>query len=78
MGGLLCSVVFCFCFVFVFILLIGAYSGTTFDTFDVWISLLTTMESVCQIPFKVSEGEALFFFKGANLYPALQEESKCS
>jgi len=37
-----------FCFVFVFVLLIGAYSGTTFDTFDVWISLLTTMESVCQ------------------------------
>lgn len=31
--------------------LIGAYSGTTFD---VWISLLTTMGSVCQIPFSKS------------------------
>ena len=76
----------CFPFVsfsFVCFLLIGAYSGATFDAGR---SLLTTMEVSAGFHFpRVSEGEALalcffffFFFKRAYLFPALQEESKCS
>lgn len=39
------------CFLFCFILLIGAYSGSTFDS---GISLLTTVGRICQLPLSKS------------------------
>lgn len=73
-------VVFLCLLLLLIILLIGAYSGTTFDCGS--LSLSTTVGSVCQVQFLgFSEGVALYLFvlfKGANLFPALQEESKCS
>lgn len=50
-GRFVCLFVCSFVLGFFFFWLIGAYSGITFH---VWISLLTTMGSVCQIPFSKS------------------------
>jgi hypothetical protein len=52
-------VLFCVCVCF---LLIRAYSGTNFD---LWIFVLTTVGSVCKVPFSKSFWEwSCYFFKG--------------
>lgn len=62
---------------FFFVLLIGAYPGTTFETFDVGLSLLTTMESVCQFlrvgsPLFLREPICFLHFKKNQNVPEFQ------
>lgn len=66
-GGLL--VVLFFFSVCLFVFVLANWCIFRYHLVPMWISLLTTVESVCQIPFlRVSEGEALVCFLREPIY----------